>query len=102
MRVVGIRELKARLSEYLRDVRRGQVFLVTDRNEVVAELRPPGSAAVPHDDDVAYRLQRLADSGDLQPPRLSRRDWSWRPSGAGLPRGTARRVLDELRGEREG
>jgi len=41
MRAVGIRELKNRLSEYLRQVRRGEEILVTDRGEVVAELRPP-------------------------------------------------------------
>ena len=40
---VGIRELKNRLSEYLRQVRNGEEILVTDRGEVVAELRKPGS-----------------------------------------------------------
>ena len=38
---VGIRELKNRLSEYIRRVRRGEEFLVTDRGRVVAELRQP-------------------------------------------------------------
>lgn len=42
MKTVGIRELKNRLSEYLRDVRRGEIVLVTDRGEVVAEFSPPG------------------------------------------------------------
>ena len=42
MKAVGIRELKARLSQYIREVRRGEVVLVTDRGEVVAELRQPG------------------------------------------------------------
>ncbi|HEY0511987.1 MAG TPA: type II toxin-antitoxin system prevent-host-death family antitoxin [Thermoanaerobaculia bacterium] len=41
MREVGIRELKNRLSEYVRLVREGEVVMVTDRGEVVAELRPP-------------------------------------------------------------
>ncbi len=41
MEVVGIRELKARLSEYIRRVRAGEDVLVTDRGKVVAELRPP-------------------------------------------------------------
>lgn len=40
MRAVGIRELKERLSEYVRAVRAGEEILVTDRGEVVAELRP--------------------------------------------------------------
>ena len=40
MTTVGIRELKARLSAYVRKVRDGQTVYVTDRGEVVAELRP--------------------------------------------------------------
>ncbi len=39
MRVVGIREFKDRLSEYVRMVRRGEEILLTERGEVVAELR---------------------------------------------------------------
>ena len=42
MKSVGLRELKNRLSEYVRDVRSGEGLLVTDRGEVVAELIPPG------------------------------------------------------------
>lgn len=42
MKTVGIRELKDRLSEYLRQVRSGESVLVTDRGEVIAELSPPG------------------------------------------------------------
>jgi antitoxin (DNA-binding transcriptional repressor) of toxin-antitoxin stability system len=102
MRVVGIRELKARLSEYLRDVRRGEVFLVTDRQEVVAELRPPGMHAAPGTGDIGWRMDELARSGELQPPRLSREGWSWKPAGAGLRRGTAQEVLDAVREERRG
>ncbi len=42
MKTVGIRELKNRLSEYLRQVRAGENLLVTDRGEVIAEFSPPG------------------------------------------------------------
>jgi len=50
MKAVGVRELKNRLSEYLRAVRGGEQVLVTDRGQVVAELRPPGppGAELPH------------------------------------------------------
>ena|ERR1700676_1472265 len=41
MKTVGIRDLKNRLSEYVREVRGGEEILVTDRGQVVAELRPP-------------------------------------------------------------
>jgi len=37
---VGIKELKARLSEYVDRTREGEHFLVTDRGEPVAELIP--------------------------------------------------------------
>ena len=43
-KAVGVRELKTRLGSYLREVRRGQVIVVTDRGEPVAELRPIAAA----------------------------------------------------------
>ncbi len=36
---VGVRELKDRLSRYLRLVREGETIIVTDHNEVIAEIR---------------------------------------------------------------
>ena len=41
IKAVGVKELKNRLSAYLREVREGTVILVTDRENVVAELREP-------------------------------------------------------------
>lgn len=43
MKAVGIKTLKNRLSEYVRLAARGEVVLVTDRDQVVAELRPPSA-----------------------------------------------------------
>ncbi|MHB1169328.1 MAG: type II toxin-antitoxin system Phd/YefM family antitoxin [Longimicrobiales bacterium] len=102
MRVVGIRQLKARLSEYLREVRRGEVFLVTDRDTVVAELRPPGSLHAPSDESTDSVLERLVDEGAVTPPRLDRAGWSWEPASLGMPDGTALHLLDELRSDRTG
>jgi len=42
MKSVGLRELKNRLSEFVREVRSGEPVLITDRGEVVAEIVPPG------------------------------------------------------------
>ena len=42
MKTVGVRDLKDRLSEYLREVKAGESVLVTDRGAVVAELCAPG------------------------------------------------------------
>lgn len=41
MKVVGIKELKNKLSEYVKLAKSGEVVLVTDRGDVVAELRAP-------------------------------------------------------------
>ncbi len=37
---VGIRDLKARLSEYLQRVRQGQAILITDRGRPVGRILP--------------------------------------------------------------
>ncbi len=45
MKSVDIRDLKNKLSEYVREVRSGDAVLVTDRGEVVAKLIAPGHRA---------------------------------------------------------
>ena len=79
MRTVGLRELKNRLSEYVRQVRAGKVVVVTDRGQAVAELRSPGE--VPAGAKVNEAVARLVNRGLLIPgapntlriyPRLSR------------------------------
>lgn len=63
MKSVGLRELKNRLSEYVREVRSGEAVLVTDRGEVVAELLPPGQRG--DEGDVPWALVTLARRGEL-------------------------------------
>lgn len=41
MRIVGLKVLKNKLSEYVRIAASGETVQVTDRNRVVAELVPP-------------------------------------------------------------
>jgi antitoxin (DNA-binding transcriptional repressor) of toxin-antitoxin stability system len=97
MRTVGIRELKARLSEYVRAVRSGDVVLVTERGQVVAELRSPITTR-----DLPPELRGLGElaergvvtigvssSGDLYPASAVR-----------VAPGTARELLEEDRGDR--
>jgi prevent-host-death family protein len=62
MKSVGIRELKARLSEYVRQVRQGRTLLVTDHGEVVAELRPAGDASA---QQATRRLEEALAAGWL-------------------------------------
>ncbi len=40
MKAVGVKLLKNKLSEYLRIVKTGQTVLITERDQVIAELRP--------------------------------------------------------------
>lgn len=54
----GTKDLKNRLSHYLRLVRAGEVVDVTDRGEVVAQLRPPARAPRPSDEAVLDALER--------------------------------------------
>ncbi len=98
MKVVGIKQLKAKLSEYLRIVKTGETVLVTERDEVVAELRP-ARRQVPRDqlEDV---LAGLADSGEITRAALSKGGWTWKARGLGLPPGTAERLLDDIRDDR--
>ena len=98
VKTVGVRELKNRLSEYIRQVRSGEAVLVTDRGVVVAELTAPGHASI--DTSVPAGLAGLARRGlatlgapdDSSPyPPLPRRRRRKR---------TAAELLDEERGER--
>ena len=61
MRTVGIRELKNQLSEYVRRVRAGETILVTDRGEVVAEIKPPGQTET--DSSLPVGLLEMARKG---------------------------------------
>ena len=63
MKSVGLRELKNRLSEYVREVRSGESVLVTDRGEVVAELVPPRHGS--EDRGIPSALVALAREGKV-------------------------------------
>jgi prevent-host-death family protein len=63
MRSVGIAELKARLSEHLRSVRKGRTLTVLDRGTPVAQIVPCAPEAV----DVRRAVRRLRDLD--RPPR---------------------------------
>lgn len=98
MKTVGIRDLKNRLSEYIRHVRSGEGVLVTDRGEVVAEINAPGHGA--RDASVPAGLAALAKRGLVT--LGSRGEAALYPA---LPRRRRRRytgkqLLDDARGPR--
>ena len=106
MKTAGIRELKARLSEYVRQVTQGEVVLITDRGRVVAELRRPGpeQGALTLGD---LRLHQAVERGLIRPSPLRAEDKERAVErllkgapGPWLPKGSAQRILDEIREER--
>lgn len=96
MKQVGLRELKNRLSEYVRLVRAGERVQVTDRGQVVAELMPPAPAT---GRDPAAAFAALERRGLLRPPSAEGRARHRRLPRL-VPAGTVQRLLDEDRGER--
>jgi len=68
MEKVGIRELKDKLSLYVRKAGAGDRILVTDRGRIVAELVPAGYA--PPMTDVHPGLIEMARRGEARLPTL--------------------------------
>ena len=99
MKAVGVKQLKGRLSEYLRLVRSGETILVTDRDEVVAELKPARRQAASAS-SVEATLASLAERGEVTRPSLPKGRWTWKVTGFGLPAGSAADLLDEIRRDR--
>jgi len=66
---VGVRELRGKLTEYLRRVRFGGSFLITSHDQVLAELRPPPIAERSRRRPGALRGRiRMAPDFDALPP----------------------------------
>jgi prevent-host-death family protein len=98
MKTIGIRELKNRLSEVVREVKAGEHVLVTDRGTVVAELVPPGQLQT--DPAVPPGLARLAARGSARLGAPNDRSlYRALPRLRRKPASVAR-LLDEERGER--
>lgn len=95
MKTVGVRELKDRLSEYLRLVREGEEILVTDRGRVVAELRHPGPRG-----DIPYPALLEAVRGGRVRLGTRNRPELYPQLDRVLPSGSGASLLDEERGER--
>jgi len=94
MRVVGLKVLKNKLSEYVRLAASGETVLVTDRDRVVAEIGPPQAGRSPLLADAM--LAEAVRQGWLSPPALV---------GAGAPPRAPiapfATLMDELAGDRE-
>lgn len=99
VKAVGIKQLKARLSEYVRMARAGETILVSDRDEVVAELGPPRhQPADPGSLDAV--IDRLAERGLLTRPSQPKAGWAWSPPSLKLPPEAVEQLLGSLREDR--
>lgn len=69
MRAVGLKVLKNKLSEYVRLAAAGETVLVTDRDQVVAELVPPRPGRSPLLADAV--LGEAVRRGWMTPPTIA-------------------------------
>lgn len=92
MAQVGVRELRQNLSRYLRQVKEGETFMVTERGREVARLSPSGPADSPIARLVAERGATMPRGNLLESARKSTL-----PPAGGPP---SIEVLNELREER--
>jgi antitoxin (DNA-binding transcriptional repressor) of toxin-antitoxin stability system len=97
MKTIGVRDLKAQLSRVLREVRAGETVLVTDRGEVVAELRTPDGGTFV-ESRTERILARLASAGALRVAERPAEPYRASPVRANV--GLAQQLLDEGRGDR--
>jgi antitoxin (DNA-binding transcriptional repressor) of toxin-antitoxin stability system len=97
MYTVGVRDLKSRFNEYVRLVKTGEVVVVTDHGQVVAELHPPGASEV--EEVSSPGLLALARRGGVSLGSPNDPEGYPRLERVGSP-GLAKRLLDEERGDR--
>jgi antitoxin (DNA-binding transcriptional repressor) of toxin-antitoxin stability system len=70
-RRVGVREFRGNLTGFLQEVSRGSTLLITSRDKVLAELRPPSSEARPPRTPGVLRGKiRIAPDFDELPPDI--------------------------------
>lgn len=89
---VSVRELKDRLSEFLRRVERGERLVVTDRKRPIAEIGPVTSERMSHDQWFTF----LGERGELTRARSPRKFADVEPTRIrGGP--LSRTILDDRR-----
>ena len=96
LKTVGIKELKNNLSRYLREVRNGTTVLISDRNNIVCELRE-SYGPINISGDVNPLLLDWADSGVVSLPAVDKQPLQL--SFVSLPSGMAKELLGEDRKE---
>ena len=96
MKTSGVREIKNRLSAYLRMVEAGERVAITHRGRIVAELGPPTHTT---EGEASAELRRRARAGTVRLGAPNRPD-VYPLSPTRVPSGTVQELLDDIRGER--
>lgn len=96
IKTIGIKDLKNNLSSYIQEVKRGIRLLITDRQQVVAELREPLEPRILLTKAQALKEQWIQE-GKLIPAAATKKKLP--KSIVSLPEGTALSSLNEDRGE---
>ena len=91
MRTVGLKNLKNKLSEYVRAAAGGETVVITDRGRVIAELVPPRR-------EPESVIDRGVREGWIRP---AKRDANWPPRGKPVPGLTFERLMADLERDRE-
>ena len=94
MRVVGLKVLKNKLSEYVRLAAAGETVLVTDRDRIIAEIVAPRAERSPLVADA--RLAEAVRQGWLTPPAYVSAEPPPR-----MPVAPVEELLDELARDRD-
>ena len=92
MKTAGVSELKARLSEYLNQVKAGMEVLITDRGKPVARLVP-----IPRSKDLKESLVRMEKQGLIRLGSGKLPKNFWRIDRPDDPRGLVLKALLEER-----
>ncbi len=93
IKTVGIKALKDQLSAYLRDVRAGDIILITDRSQVIAELHQPSSIKKISKSESIQ--EEWVHTGKLIQSKSVKQ--KIQPTPVSLPDGTAGKLIDQDR-----
>jgi prevent-host-death family protein len=100
IKTVGIREFRAKLSEYVRVVKQGDMVQVTDRGQVVACLVSPENVAEADLTPVERARRQMLADGFLSRLGTQRKTIPPLPKGPGFTREEVDAALDWTRGDR--
>jgi len=94
LKSIGIRKLKDSLSSVLREASQGTTFLITDRDQVVAQISQPALIAL-QGSEGALLGEWIAD----RVVTLPQKKMTYQPSAVRLKEVTSQSLLDQTRGE---